>query len=276
MKQAEVARRLEWSQSKFNRVENGVVRVSTTDLRAILSIYGIQDENLVKELTTIARAGRQNPPYYEDRDIFPPEYILYLQFERQASRLRQYEALIVPGILQTREYSVAALRAFSEIESLSGESRSKAEAVIERKADNRQNRQKFMLGQPTDIFTAQFILDEGVIRRPVGVEVGDSSVMPQQLRHIQQLARLPNIQIGVLPFALGAHQGMLGSFVLLDFPDEDDASFLYGENALQEIATRDKIEATESQTMIFESLQERAVHGEDLDALLDSAITRLS
>lgn len=41
--QGKVAEALDWSVSKVNRIEKGDVTVSTTDLRALLELYGVVD-----------------------------------------------------------------------------------------------------------------------------------------------------------------------------------------------------------------------------------------
>ena len=59
------------------------------------------------------------------------------------------------------------------------------------------------------------IIDEGVLRRPVG----GPDVMHEQLIQMAEAARRPNIVLQVIPLAVGAHQGMSGNFVIADFAD---------------------------------------------------------
>lgn len=56
--QKEVARAMDWSPSKMLRIETGVVRISTTDLRALLSYYNIADKWQTDELIDLARRAR--------------------------------------------------------------------------------------------------------------------------------------------------------------------------------------------------------------------------
>jgi transcriptional regulator with XRE-family HTH domain len=56
---AQVARELEWSPSKVSRIEAGVYGISTTDLKALLRVYGITSPGAVEELAALARAARQ-------------------------------------------------------------------------------------------------------------------------------------------------------------------------------------------------------------------------
>lgn len=61
--QKEVARAMDWSPSKLFRIETGVVSISVTDLRALLTYYNIKDQRRTEELVNLARAvrTRENP-----------------------------------------------------------------------------------------------------------------------------------------------------------------------------------------------------------------------
>jgi hypothetical protein len=81
-----------------------------------------------------------------------------------------------------------------------------------------------------------FVLDEAAIRRLVGTP----DIMRAQLNKLQELAARPNITIEIVPFSAGAHMGLKGSFVILEFADayEDDVLFL--ENLRGDLISRDE------------------------------------
>lgn len=56
---ASVCRQTEWSASKLLRIENGTNGISTTDLKALLLLYGITDQTIALALIEQARADRQ-------------------------------------------------------------------------------------------------------------------------------------------------------------------------------------------------------------------------
>jgi transcriptional regulator with XRE-family HTH domain len=56
--QKQVARAMDWSPSKLLRIETGVVGISITDLRALLTYYNIKDKRRTDELVNLARAAR--------------------------------------------------------------------------------------------------------------------------------------------------------------------------------------------------------------------------
>ncbi|GAB3986962.1 hypothetical protein GCM10029978_103780 [Actinoallomurus acanthiterrae] len=51
--------------------------------------------------------------------------------------------------------------------------------------------------------------------------------MRNQLEHLCELSRLPNVKIQVLPYAAGAHPALTGDFVLLVFRASDDLGMVY-------------------------------------------------
>ena len=60
------------------------------------------------------------------------------------------------------------------------------------------------------------ILDEAVLRRPVG----GAQTARAQLEYLVERAALPNVDIRVVPFAVGAYAGLTGAFDVLHFRDE--------------------------------------------------------
>jgi hypothetical protein len=71
------------------------------------------------------------------------------------------------------------------------------------------------------------VLDEAVFHRLVG----GAPVMRRQLDQLVMVAGLPNVTLQVLPFAVGAHPGMDGSFAILCYEDPADPDLVFAENA---------------------------------------------
>jgi len=67
------------------------------------------------------------------------------------------------------------------------------------------------------------IMDEAAPRRVVG----GHDVISGQVARLLEARSLPNVTIQVIPFGAGAHPGMDGSFVILDFPDGEDPGIVY-------------------------------------------------
>src|SRR5690349_2020111 len=100
--QWETAQAMDWSLSKLIRIETGAVRVSTNDLRAMLSYYTVDAER-VAALVEVARAAREQPRWARYRDVASPEYLVFLGFESSATVIRNFEPILIPGLLQTEE-----------------------------------------------------------------------------------------------------------------------------------------------------------------------------
>jgi len=207
-----VADRLGCSPSKVSRIETGHTGASPRDVQSMLGIYGIngaQSDNLVQ----IAREARQKGWWHPYGGVLVGAYV---GFEAAAHSVRAYEQQVVPGLLQSAEYAVAMIRAARS---------SDTPFEIERRVHVRMARQSLLTQDDPIVFWV--VLDEAVLSRPVG---GDA-VMRDQLVRLIAAAELPNVTLQVLPFAAGAHAGMDGTFAILDFPEVEDHSVVYAENA---------------------------------------------
>ncbi|MEU5828963.1 DUF5753 domain-containing protein, partial [Micromonospora tulbaghiae] len=56
---------------------------------------------------------------------------------------------------------------------------------------------------------------------------GGPAVMAEQLDALVSVAGKPHVTLQVIPFTSGAHAGMPGSFVVMDFPDPADPALVY-------------------------------------------------
>ncbi|MFD8110076.1 MULTISPECIES: helix-turn-helix domain-containing protein [Streptomyces] len=210
LSQREAAERVEWSPSKLIRVETGTVGVSVSDLRALLSLYGVTDPERVAGLEQAAR-GSKGPSWWSGyHEVITPQFAQYLGYEGAADSLHTYHPIVVPGHLQTRAYAEALLSP-----------RHLEESMFRRVVDLRMERQQRMFddsSRPVSVF----VLDEAAVRR----QVGGKRVLEEQLGFLLDLGSRPEVSVRVLPFEAGAHYSTLGSFVLLGFPDDDDLLYL--------------------------------------------------
>lgn len=205
--QTEVAAALGWSLSKVVRIESGAVRVSSTDLQALLHFYGVAAAR-VDALVAEVKAARQ-PSWWRDyEDLLGRDFVSYLGLESSATEVRQFQAGLVPGLLQTERYARAVLTAVRQGQDVDDlvEARLQRQRIFDRADD-----------PPLLIF----VIDEAALHRGIG----GPAVMAEQLEHIRAVAGRPTVSVVVLPFAAGAHAGLAGSFVLLTI-GEDRAVYL--------------------------------------------------
>ncbi|MFD0747214.1 helix-turn-helix domain-containing protein [Phytohabitans flavus] len=259
--QKDVAEAQDWSVSKLLRIEGGAVGVSTTDLRALLDMYQLRDPELVGQLTLWAQAARRSPLSVY-RDVLSAEFLTYLNYEGSAAVVRQWEPLLVPGLLQTESYARAIIHAFAP--------EGRSERIIERQIEARMSRQE-VLRQPgaPEMF---FILDESVLRRRVGGGV----TMIQQLEHLREQAERPHISIQILPFAMGAHRNMRTPFVILEFKEANVEDLLFLENPRGDLLDRDDGEELAVYLASFWDLESRALAAAEMVATIDAVIRDLA
>jgi transcriptional regulator with XRE-family HTH domain len=238
--QEQVAVAMDWSLSKVIRIEAGSVGISTNDLKALLRHYKLVDEARTAELVILARAARERSWWSVYKDVAPPGLLQLIGYESAAVINRNFEPLLIPGLLQTEEYARAVIRQLEE--------RYPAEQV-DTLVEIRMRRQELLdRADPPLLF---FILDEAVVRRLVG----GAAVMRRQLRRLTEIADSPNVTIEVVPFSAGAHPGIKGPFVVLEFPDAADDDVLYLESARGDLISRDVPEEILAYREVFEQLR---------------------
>jgi len=258
LRQADVARAMDWSPSKLIRIERGDVSVSTNDLKALLNHYGVKDKSRVNGVLELARSARGASFYDQYTSSLKPGFKEYLAYEASASVIRQYDPVLIPGLLQTEEYGRAL---FEDMGRLDPEEVDKAWAV-------RQHRQEvFERESPPEMLC---VLDEAVLRR----HVGRGHVMRHQLERLKESAAEQHISLQILPFTRGAHPGMAGNFILLEFADPNLDDLVHLES-INQITIRDDTQLIAKYLDRFSQLQELALPPDESDALLDKLISEM-
>ncbi|WP_280264897.1 helix-turn-helix domain-containing protein [Nocardia wallacei] len=208
IQQAQAARLAETSPQSISRFEEGrSTRITSFQLNALCDAYGVTDEKrrILLALLQEAKASREHGGRWwrPDIDGMKMDFNHYIALEEAATSLTCWKTVLVPGLLQTIEYR----RAVAWTESPSAPS-----DQIERRIEWLKHRQA-RLEEPD--FKLDFILSEAVLRD----QLGGPAVMSDQLRHLANMAELPNVSIRVVAFdALGHLGSIAGSFMLLEFP----------------------------------------------------------
>ncbi|MFE1309113.1 Scr1 family TA system antitoxin-like transcriptional regulator [Streptomyces sp. NPDC058755] len=144
---------------------------------------------------------------------YPEHFEVVVESETQATTIREYTPLLIPGLLQTPAYARAVNRAYDP---------TTPDETIEEWMEGRMARTR-MLDHPTKpVLWA--VLDEAALRR----ETGGRAVMAEALRHVAGLARRSRIIMQVLPFSAGAHSAMQGALKLMEFTDAPPLVYFEG------------------------------------------------
>ncbi|GAB7051375.1 Scr1 family TA system antitoxin-like transcriptional regulator [Catenuloplanes indicus] len=109
LSQRDVAAALDWAPSKLHRLESGETGITVVDLRSLLAYYNVTDPAQIQNLIQIARYARRQL-YGGYSDILSAPLLTWLQYEGAASTIRSFEPVLVPGLLQTEEYTTALMR----------------------------------------------------------------------------------------------------------------------------------------------------------------------
>jgi transcriptional regulator with XRE-family HTH domain len=208
----EVGEKLECSASKISRIETMRVGVTPRDARDLLELYGVP-AGQGEELVQLAREARRKGWWEEYGDVVTSPF---LGLEAEASSLRAYNAMVIPGLLQTEQYIRALIR--------EGDPHMPA-SEAERRVSVRMARKALLADDyPPDL---RVVLDEAALRRPVG----GAEIMRLQIEHLISVTGRPNITLQVIPFSAGSYPGMGGPFVIMAFANPADSDVIYVESA---------------------------------------------
>ena len=217
--------RIHMSGSQIRKVEEGSRTLSRGLVEACEDIPELGCGGALIRLYGILE-GRLKRPY-------PGWFAEWPEHEAAAKRLRSFELVVVPGLLQTEDYARAILGTGVDLTA-----DELAEAVAAR-----MDRQAILeRDSPPELWV---IMDETVLRRTVG----SAATMRKQFEHLADAARRPRIVVKVIPLDGGA-------FVIADF--EDAATLAYQDTAVAGQIVADASEA-EALTVAWDTLRLEAL-----------------
>ena len=253
----EVADRLECSASKISRIETGRVSVSPRDVRDLLEIYGVPEDQR-DSLVQLARESRQKGWWHAFSDTGNPHLATYLGMESAASEMRVYQVHRVPGLLQTEDY-VRAIAAANRLSS--------SDLSEDRHAALLAERQRQAMADPPKVWA---VLDESTLRR----EVGGPEVMRAQIEHLRDLSATPNFFLQVIPYRNVTHLPVDIPFVIMGFPDRLDPDIVCLRYPTGSLWIEDAAEVGRY-NVLFHHLQAAALSFEDSVNLMTSVLKDL-
>jgi transcriptional regulator with XRE-family HTH domain len=258
--QEQVATAMDWSLSKLIRIENGTVGISTNDLKAILSYYEITDDKRTTEMLGLARGARERSWWSAYRDA-SPRLIQLIEYESASFIIRNFQPMLIPGLLQTEEYATTTIRSLAP--QISAEdAKLRVEIRMKRQQLLRQSEMPLMF----------FIMDEAAVRRVVGGQ----EVMRRQLQQLLDESDKSTVTVEIVPFSAGSHPGMTGPFMLFEFPDAADDDALYLEGPDDARLNRDDAEEISRFRERFEVLRDLSLGPEGSRDLLRQLLGELS
>ncbi|WP_370011157.1 helix-turn-helix transcriptional regulator [Nocardiopsis sp. LDBS0036] len=156
--------------------------------------------------------GRLVAVWEEQHEAYtPPDWYRKLPIvEQQATQVHEYQPLLVPGLLQTRGYAGASIRASNRADS---------QTAVETKVAERTERQSILRRDDPPFFSV--VLDETALYR----RLGSPDIMKEQLGHLLETSTWSRVEILIVPAGTWNHPGLDSGFKLLRVPGT--GMFLY-------------------------------------------------
>jgi transcriptional regulator with XRE-family HTH domain len=215
---------LNWGRGKVGRFEaNQWKRPEMSDIRDLLRIYGV-DEAERAELEELAMRARVRPWWRDYPDIFENEFP---GFENDAERIRVFMPLVLPGLLQTADYTEALIR---------GGPRSPA--WRRRALEARQRRQEILHRSDGHARELIAVITEGSLMYRWGTRIDQRD----QIAHLVDVGSRPGVRLHLQRFADGPPQGMFSPLNIFDLPDgEPSLAFTETDYAIQEVVNAEQV-----------------------------------
>jgi len=231
-----VAKALGWSPAKVSRYELGQGSFPLEEIEKLLNYYGVTEPRQTQLLDLAAEANER--AWWDNyADALSPTYRELLGLESEATSELVWQVTAVPGLLQTEGYARAIHDAHQQVVL-------EPPGVFERRVAARMIRQQVLTSRNPPLQLSA-VIDEAVLLRKVGTR----EVMSGQLRHLREVAELPNIKIRILP--LQSETSLKAdSFTVFEFSSEDASDNLGDVVNTEAVTDQLRIEG-ESETYVF-------------------------
>jgi transcriptional regulator with XRE-family HTH domain len=247
----EAAPRLDKTKSALSRIEKGETSADVHLIRTMMDLYDKQ----VPELLELAREAAIPGWWvaYGIRDYG------YTGMETDATVSNEFSLMYVPGLLQTEDYMRAVFT--------SGRVK-RTRREVENQIAARLYRQRRLRDGEFPI-RLHAIMDETVLRKPIGAP----DVRKAQWRHLVEAVELDTVTLQVVPDERGAHDGLAGAFILLEFAEDEDPDLLYVAHVAGALHM-EKPEELDEAKLTFDSLRSIALSPDDSVAFIDELARR--
>lgn len=205
----DLAQRSGWSPAKVSRIENGLTEIDVVDLIFYVGFCEVYRAQALDLIAMCRDAERKLGYWLSPHDEWLEDSLSSLIYhEATAHRSTSYSPNGVHGLLQTADY------ARSWIVKERWRSRENIEECVRIRLERQRVLHMRMPGQFT------FFMHEQALHR----QMGDSSIMHDQLLHVVLLALLDNVTVRVVPSAAEAEFG--GPFHLFEYAQHPPLVYL--------------------------------------------------
>ncbi|MYV98385.1 helix-turn-helix transcriptional regulator [Streptomyces sp. SID3343] len=256
----DVAHVIRASHSKISRMERGENPQRELDVLDLMAAYGVTDEQVVAGMKELVREANAPVWWHKYNDVLPGWFRRLIGMEDSAIALNTYEMNLVPGLLQTRAYARAIVKAGLP---------EATDEQIERRVELRILRQELLRGEAPPRIKA--LLDESVLLRPRG----GFAVMVEQLTHLKYLAEHDIANVRIVSFGKAANLTPPTSVTHLTFGPGGPPELIYLEHidSAHYLTGKDDLR---SYKLVLEELGKVAETRTRSMEMVDEAITRFS
>ena len=192
-----MARQLGWSQPKVSRVEMGRTAFTIKDVAELLALYGVADD-VRAELLAATAQDTGEPAWIVRAGGYVRRQASMLSLESVTKRIRQYQPVLVPGLLQTRENAWHIAKAMGAKE---------PDAI----ADGRMRRQEVLLRRGGPRY--EVVLDA----RALLMRTGPVHLLHDQASFLVEQARRPRVDLRIIPIGAESSVSSTVGFAIYEF-----------------------------------------------------------
>jgi len=208
---------LNWGRGKVGRFEaNQWKRPEMSDIRDLLRFYEA-DEITAREIEALAMRARVRPWWRDFQDVFDNEFP---GFEADATRIRVFFPLVIPGLLQTEDYIGALMR-----------SSGKPPSWRRRAIEARLRRQQILDRDKETMPQLQAVIAEASLL----YRWGSRAERQEQLMHLIEMASRPGVHLHLQRFADGPPPGLFSAVQIFDYEGEKSLVFTETDHGIQEV-----------------------------------------
>lgn len=213
------------SPGKIGHMESGRNQQQPSEVRDLLRFYGA-DQADIDRLASLAGSAGEATWWAPWTDVVPDWLRTFVGLEGLATRSQIYAPLVFPALLQTEDYALGVT---------AGNIRVRPDHN-ERTVSMRMERQRrlFVEDHPLNL---TIMLEEVVLDRPIG----GAEVLRGQLEHVLGLMDRGNVDLQVLPTAIGAHDGLVGPFTVFDFDEAQSIGYVELVNGAIYVQDQDEV-----------------------------------
>ena len=246
---------LNWGRGKVGRFEaNQWKRPELSDIRDLVRIYGIDGDEKA-EIEDLALRARARAWWRDYPEIFDTEFPGY---ENDATTIRVFMPLVLPGLLQTPAYTEALLRAGP-----------RPPSYRRRVLESRMRRQEILDRTDGSGPTFSAVITEASLM----YRWGQRDDRREQIEHLAALGTRRNVRLHIQRFEDGPATGVVSMVNIFGFREEEpDLVFVESDYTIEEVS---KPESVQGYIESFERARDAALEPADTTGYLERLARRL-